>query len=92
MKSWKWRRFVQDGLRGRWQENDARIALIFVPWSYITELRWLLLPNLRSRPDLASSDFHWFGLFTDPLRDRKFGCESELNEVIKGMSKRMVLD
>ena len=52
----------------------------------------LLLPNPRSRPDLASSDFHWFGLFTDPLRSRKFGCESELNEVIKGMSKRMVLD
>ena len=56
------------------------------------ELRWLLLPNPRSRPDLASSDVHWFGLFTDPLRSRKFGCESELNEVIKGMLKRMVLD
>ena len=58
----------------------------------LRELRWLLLPNPYIRPDLTSNDFHWFGLFTDPLRGRKFGCESELNEVIKGMSKRMVLD
>ena len=68
-----------------------------LPWSLcheatLRELKWLLLPYPRSRPDLASSDVHWVGLFTDPLRGRKFGCESELNEVIKGMSKHMVLN
>ena len=81
-------RWVSRPLIGKRRKNCSDLCHEAI----LRELRWLLLPNPCSRPDLASSDFHWVGLFTDPLRGRKFGCESELNEVIKGMSKRMALD
>ena len=57
----------------------------------LRELKWQLLPHPAYSPDLAPSDFHLFGPLKDPLRGRRFGCESELksavNEVVKTMSK-----
>ena len=72
-------------------QDNARVHTTKVSMAKLRELKWQLLPHPAYSPDLAPSDFHPFGLLKDPLRDRSFGCESELksaiNEVVKTMPK-----
>ena len=72
-------------------QDNARVHKANVSMAKLREVKWQLLPHLAYSPDLASSDFHLFGPLKDPLRGRRFGCESEpktaVNEVVETMSK-----
>ena len=67
--------------------HDAHTTKVSI--AKLREMKLQLLPHPAYSSDLAPSDFHLFGPLKDSLRDRRFGCESELksavNEVVKIM-------
>ena len=86
IKSWKlakinsWRAGNEEGLCKMGCVAAGRRTTPELLWSLcyeaiLRELRWILLSNPRIKPDLASSDFQWFGLFIDPLRAENSGVK-----------------
>ena len=44
------------------------------------KLGWTVLPHLPYSPDLAPSDFHFFGALKDAIRGKRFESDDEVIE------------
>ena len=70
-------------------QNNARVHTAKVSMAKLRKLTRQLLPYSAYSPDFASSDFYLIGPFKDPLRGKRYGCESELKSAVNVVVKTM---
>ena len=64
------------------QHDNARPHTSIRTMEAITSFRWTVIPHPPYSPDLALSDYHFFGPMKEGLRGNRYGDDNEVKTAV----------